>query len=266
MLRSAGSLSLLCGLLLLALPNAMHAQTAASGAADAPGSAAAFTPSMTFDVASVRENKEADLHRGITMSGNFTPHTTHLRLTNWTIENILTMAYGVDQYQIDGSPHWPFPTVFVIEAKGDSDEDAKMAALTPKQQMEEQEHMLQALLADRFQLKAHWETREGAIFNLVVAKGGPKLHSRGLLFELGGEVFPLGGEGGAQAAEVFELRCGALRFLGGDEVAELIFDRGDALVDGGKLALDEGHAVFELLQLDGVEALDGRLWRNGSGG
>ena len=34
--------------------------------------------------------------------------------------------------------------------------------------------MLQALLEDRFHLKAHRETREGAIFNLTVVKGGPK--------------------------------------------------------------------------------------------
>jgi uncharacterized protein (TIGR03435 family) len=35
--------------------------------------------------------------------------------------------------------------------------------------------MLQTLLADRFQLKVHWEDREQAIYALVAAKGGPKL-------------------------------------------------------------------------------------------
>ena len=35
--------------------------------------------------------------------------------------------------------------------------------------------MLQALLADRFQLKAHRETRELPIYALVIAKNGPKL-------------------------------------------------------------------------------------------
>jgi uncharacterized protein (TIGR03435 family) len=35
--------------------------------------------------------------------------------------------------------------------------------------------MLQALLADRFHMTAHWETREGNVYNLVVAKGGVKM-------------------------------------------------------------------------------------------
>ena len=134
---------------------------------------------MTFDVASVRENKNADVYEGLTMSGQFVPHTTTLRLINWDIENLISYAYGADRSQILGSPKWPWPTVFVIDAKGDSDADAKMAALTPMQQKAEREHMLQALLQDRFTLKAHWETREGDVYNLVVAKSGSKMGAAG---------------------------------------------------------------------------------------
>ena len=35
--------------------------------------------------------------------------------------------------------------------------------------------MLQTLLADRFQLKLHRETKERPVYALVVAKNGPKL-------------------------------------------------------------------------------------------
>jgi uncharacterized protein (TIGR03435 family) len=69
--------------------------------------------------------------------------------------------------------------LFVVEAKGGSDADAKIAALTGDQQWAEQQHMMQALLADRFKLKAHWETREGDVYTLLVAKGGPKLGAQG---------------------------------------------------------------------------------------
>jgi uncharacterized protein (TIGR03435 family) len=89
------------------------------------------------------------------------------------------MAYGVDWYQIAGAPKWPWPTFFMIEAKSDSEADAKLAALTGEQRWAEQKHMLQALLEERFKLKAHWETKEGDIYNLVVAKGGPKLGAAG---------------------------------------------------------------------------------------
>lgn len=69
--------------------------------------------------------------------------------------------------------------MFVIEAKGDGEADAKIATLTSEQQLAEYRHMLQVLLEDRFNLKAHWETKEGDIYNLVVAKGGPKLGGEG---------------------------------------------------------------------------------------
>jgi hypothetical protein len=112
-----------------------------------------YVATMTFDVASVRENKNVDVNTGITMSGQFVPHTTMLRLINWRIESLISYAYGVDEYQIVGTPKWPWPTVFVIEAKGDSEADAKMAALTREQQRSEQQHMLQALLGGTFQAK-----------------------------------------------------------------------------------------------------------------
>jgi len=151
-----------------------------TGATPAPASAkAAYVPTMTFDVASVRQNKDIDLHAGITMSGQFVPHTTRLRLINWGIENLIGYAYGVDEFQIEGFPKWPRFTLFVIDAKGDSEADAKMAALTPEQQSAEQQHMLMALLQERFKLKTHWETKEGDVYNLVIAKGGPKLAAAG---------------------------------------------------------------------------------------
>jgi uncharacterized protein (TIGR03435 family) len=146
---------------------------ASSTAAKAP-----YVATMTFDVASVRENK-SDLSTGYMMGGGFVLHTATLRVTNFDIENLIGNAYGVDRFQIVGAPKWPWPTVFTIEAKGDAEADAKMAALTNEQRSAEQQHMLQALLEDRFNLRTHWETREGDVYHMVVAKGGPKLSSEG---------------------------------------------------------------------------------------
>ncbi len=39
----------------------------------------------------------------------------------------------------------------------------------------EMRQMLQSLLAGRFQLQAHWETRDVPVYSLTIAKGGPKL-------------------------------------------------------------------------------------------
>jgi len=136
---------------------------------------APYVPTMTFDVASVRVASETNLR--VMMGGPFfTPHTTNFRLT-WTIDGLLNSAYGVNRFQLEGVPNWT--TVFAIEAKGDPEANAKIAALPQDEQSMEQKHMLQALLEERFKLKTHWETKEGDTYNLVVAKGGPKLGAEG---------------------------------------------------------------------------------------
>ena len=139
---------------------------------------APYTATMTFDVASVREGK-VDPLAGITMSGQFAPNSTVLRVSNWGIESLLSYAYGIEHFQVVGLPNWPWTTVFVIDARGDSDADAKMSTLNVDQQRMERQHMLQILLADRFKLRAHWETKAGDAYTLVVTKGGPRLGPEG---------------------------------------------------------------------------------------
>ena len=171
-------LVLVAGLMAFAVPCALGQAVAAVSAASTPESAQ-YVPTMTFDVASVRENKDIDM-RGFTMTpGMFVPHTATFHASNTMIENLISTAYGVDFYQIVGGPKWAWPTLFMIEAKSDSEADAKLAALTREQQWAEQKHMVRVLLEERFKLKAHWETREGDIYNLVVAKGGPRMGAEG---------------------------------------------------------------------------------------
>lgn len=65
--------------------------------------------------------------------------------------------------------------MFNIQAKADDTADQRLATLSGQQQTLEQQHMVQAMLADRFRLKAHWEAQEGEIYNLVAKRRG-KLH------------------------------------------------------------------------------------------
>ncbi len=160
------------GWMALAVPSSFG--QAGTAPANAP-----YVATMTYDVASVRENKNADPNIGIRMSGQFVPHTTRFQAINWSIENLVGYAYGANLSQMTGVPKWTFPTLFTVEAKGDRAADARIAALTQEQQLAEQRHMLQALLAERFKLKTHWETKEGDVYNLVVAKGGPKPGAEG---------------------------------------------------------------------------------------
>ena len=183
---------LISALLMAAAPgSALGQESTAATPASAVSPNTPYMATMTFDVASVREIKDVDLSAGFTIGGQFVPRTATLRVT-WDIHNLLSYAYEVDSYQIVGAPSWPFPTLFVIEAKGDSQADARMATLTGEQQFAEQQHMLQTLLQERFKLKTHWETKEGDVYNLVVAKGGPKLNAEGSMPPLVDELKWLG--------------------------------------------------------------------------
>jgi len=130
-----------------------------------------YVPTLTFDVASIRQSVEADSYL---VSGSFSPHSSSLRVTNFDVMNLLAMAYGARWDQILGMPDWH--AMFNIQAKSDSTADERLATLSKDEERLEQQHMMQVLLADRFKLKVHWETRQGPTYNLVVSKNGPKMH------------------------------------------------------------------------------------------
>ena len=91
------------------------------------------------------------------------PDPAMVHCTNATLKMLLIRAYGAKGYQIQG-PAW-------IGSDG-YDIMAKVPEGVPADQVPA---MLQALLAERFGVKIHKETRVLPAFELTVAKGGPKL-------------------------------------------------------------------------------------------
>lgn len=88
-----------------------------------------------------------------------------LVIVNATLRTLLRNAYGVLPFQLVGEPKWSESDRFDIDARNASGQQIIDDSLKP---------LLQGLLADRFQLKAHWETREEPVYALVVDKDGPK--------------------------------------------------------------------------------------------
>jgi bla regulator protein blaR1 len=72
-------------------------------------------------------------------------------------------------------PAWIENTRYAIEGKPPDSTRSAMQTMTAGERAKENALMKQSLLADRFQLKAHFETREMPLYQLVVAKGGSKL-------------------------------------------------------------------------------------------
>lgn len=92
-----------------------------------------------------------------------------------TLQQIISVAYGVERFQISGGPSWLPSERFDIEAKMDAATAGALKKLSQDQRVLAQQQMLQALLADRFQLTVHRETNELTTYTLVIGKGGPKL-------------------------------------------------------------------------------------------
>jgi bla regulator protein BlaR1 len=94
---------------------------------------------------------------------------------NASLQQVIRVAYGVEDDRISGAPGWLDSEKYDLEAKEDSPGVDDPRKLGLDQRVSEQKRMLQELLADRLKLTLHRETRDIAAYALVIAKTGPKL-------------------------------------------------------------------------------------------
>jgi uncharacterized protein (TIGR03435 family) len=86
-------------------------------------------------------------------------------------------AWGIEDFRILGGSNWTDTDRYNLEAKppASSPSSTWVPANLKTPPNPEMRQMLQTLLADRFRLKTHPESRKEPVYALVVAKGGPKL-------------------------------------------------------------------------------------------
>lgn len=120
----------------------------------------AQAPLPSFEVASIKVNKSGE------PGGGFRPRGSQLVVVNYTLFDIIRNAYGLQGNQILGGPAW------ITAASERFDITAKATEGTKPDQML---LMVQQLLADRFKLRLHQETRELPIFALVMARDDRRL-------------------------------------------------------------------------------------------
>lgn len=114
----------------------------------------------SFEVASI---KPAPPQLGNRLSIRMSVDAGRLTYTNVSLRDIVKQAYRVQEGQVSG-PEWLATERFHIAAK--------IPQGVPQDQAPQ---MLQALLAERFQLRLHREKKDARLYTLGVAKGGPKL-------------------------------------------------------------------------------------------
>lgn len=131
-----------------------------------------YTPTLTFDVATIRPAPPPDATFHVSVSSP--PHSSRFEVTNLPIKALLQIAYGWDA-PVVGAPDWVANTFYTIQARSDEAADARLARLTDNEVRLEKRNAIRVMLAERFGLKTHLETRNTSIYNLVVVKGGIKM-------------------------------------------------------------------------------------------
>lgn len=125
--------------------------------AQSPAPVPAAAP-LAFEVVSVKPSQASD-RIGL---GNSPGGVT---FTNVPLRTIILQAYRLQDFDLVNAPAWTSTERFDVTAR------TGKPGLTD----DERREMLRTLLADRFKLKAHTETREAQIYTLTVARADGKL-------------------------------------------------------------------------------------------
>jgi len=124
--------------------------------------AAAQSPAR-FDVASIKPNSDGDYRVSVTI-----PPGGRFSATGITLRFLMRYAFDIQDLQITGGPRWIGSDRWDVEAK--------VEGLSNRLTVEQQKRTLQALLADRFQLRVHSEkSKQMPAYILVIASHVAKL-------------------------------------------------------------------------------------------
>jgi len=128
-----------------------------------------------FEVVSIKPSDPLSnsMHMGLGSGGGFEASGVTLRI-------LIQQAYDVRNFQIVGGPGWidtdKYDFLARDEAKGPSEADLMNTTEAKRVEFRDQlQAKLRMALADRFQLKAHRETKELPVYVLTVAKGGVRI-------------------------------------------------------------------------------------------
>ena len=117
-----------------------------------------------YDVTSVKQHPSVEN----SMGSKYRPDG--FICSNLTLLNLIFIAYDTKQDRISGGPSWLDSIGFDVEAKVAGSDVEAFKKLSPEQRND----LLKNLLADRFKLKVHFVTKGSPMYDMVVAKGGPK--------------------------------------------------------------------------------------------
>lgn len=112
-----------------------------------------------FDVATIKPGQPNSPGKNIGFRGR------EFRARNFNVNDLIGFAYGLHAKQIVGAPDWFNSQLYDISGVPDVEGQPSMKQMNM---------LMESLLADRFQLKFHYEKRELQVYSLTV-KSTPKM-------------------------------------------------------------------------------------------
>ena len=194
-------------------------------------STAVAPPAYTWDVVSVKPSTGAGRGGNSNMPDGFSMH-------GGVMTNLIFSAYALNYpEQIVGAPAWLGSEKFDVDVKMDSTVMDELQKMSPDDRLAARRQMTRALLADRFKLVVHHETREFQVYTLIIAKGGVKMKEA-----KPGDTYPNGfklpgGRGGGAGSMLFQMGpSGVMITAQAEPLAQLI---GTISREVGKIVLDK---------------------------
>lgn len=130
-----------------------------------------YTPHMAFDLVSIHESREGNM----SYIDNV-PKTSFYHAERVSVWGLILGAYDLKVPNLlKNIPTWAMTTRFDVTAKSDPSTDEALANLSESNFYAEKRHMLQALLAERFKLQIHPETKLSTTYELVTTARTAKL-------------------------------------------------------------------------------------------
>jgi uncharacterized protein (TIGR03435 family) len=129
----------------------------------------------TFEVSTIKPSKPD------TPNSNLSVNTSRVTLQNRSLDALIQFAYNLDHGsddQIIGGPAWLRTSRFDINTKSDEATVAELSKMSQDERIATLRLMVQALLADRFHLNIHHETRPLMVVVLTLANPGSKTDSK----------------------------------------------------------------------------------------
>ena len=88
---------------------------------------------------------------------------------------IISQAFGTIHFKLSGAPDWASRDKYDIDAKMEPDVADALNKLSPEDQKLARKHMMLVLARDYLKASVHMDVTEVSIYELVVAKNGPKV-------------------------------------------------------------------------------------------